>query len=303
MSPLQVAILTGCLVGGGFAIILVPLLPAQPHLAAALDRLNPDRSTTATVPTGPNTEPDLTDRVGLWAQRRLPAALWFRVPTKQLRILRKPLHRHLGEKVLYFLLGLVFPPLITGLLLLFGTTLPITVPALAGLALGAGLSFLPDYNARDDASARRDEFTRSLGAFLDQVAMEKVSGSGPVQALERAAQVGDSWVFARLEEVLNRARLAGLAPWDGLTDLSEELDLPELSRFADTMRISGEEGAAVLSTLRASARGLRIAILTADQATAGAGTERMTLPRTALALVFFVIILTPPVLQILGLTT
>lgn len=303
MSPLQAAILTGCLVGGGLAIILVPLLPAQPHLAAALDRLNPDRSTTVTVSTGPTTEPDLTDRVGLWAQRRLPAALWFRVPTKQLRILRKPLYRYLGEKVLYFLLGLVFPPLITGLLLLFGTTLPVTVPALAGLALGAGLSFLPDYNVRDDASARRDEFTRSLGAFLDQVAMEKVSGSGPVQALERAAQVGDSWVFARLEEVLNRARLAGLAPWDGLTDLSDELDLPELARFADTMRISGEEGAAVLSTLRASARGLRIAILTADQATAGAGTERMTLPRTALALVFFVIILTPPVLQILGLTT
>jgi len=302
MTTLQIAILAGCLVGGGLAIIIVPLLPAQPHLSAALDRLNPDRSAAAALPVlDPTTAPDLTDKVGLWAQRQLPAVLWFRVPTKQLRILRKPLHRFLGEKVLYFLLGLVFPPLLAALLLLFGISLPFAIPTIAGIALGAGLSFLPDYNVRDDAEARRDEFTRSLGAFVDQVAMEKVGGSGPVQALERAAQVGDSWVFARLEEVLNRARLAGLPPWDGLTELADELDLPELGRFADTMRISGEEGAAVLSTLRASARGMRIAILTADQAAAGAGTERMTLPRTALAIMFLIIVMTPPVLQILGL--
>lgn len=302
MTTLQIAILTGCLVGAGLAAIIVPLLPGQPHLAAALDRLNPDRSAAAALPVfDPTAEADLTDKVGLWAQRQLPAALWFRVPTKQLRILRKPLHRFLGEKVLYFLAGLVFPPLLGAVLLLFGIGLPFAIPAIAGLALGAGLSFLPDYNARDDADARRDEFVRSLGAFVDQVAMEKVGGSGPVQALERAAEVGDSWVFARLEEVLNRARLAGLPPWDGLTELADELDLPELARFADTMRISGEEGAAVLSTLRASARGMRIAILTADQAAAGAGTERMTLPRTALAVVFLVIVMTPPVLQILGL--
>jgi len=169
----------------------------------------------------------------------------------------------------------------------------------AGLILGAALSFIPDYNARDDAKTARDEFTRSLGAYIDQVALERAGSSGTVQSMERAAHIGDSWVFARIEEELNRARFAGRPPWDGLTELSEEMDLPELARFADTMRISGEEGAAALPTLRASARSLRIAILTDDQAKAGAGTERMSLPRTALAIVFLLIAGTPPVLHIL----
>jgi len=302
MSALQIVIASGCLLGLGLALLLVPLLPAQPHLATVLDRLNLDRRTT-TAPLGTTTaaegsERDLTDKVGLWAQRRLPAALWFRTPTKQLRIIRKPVHRYLGEKLLYALLGLLFPPVLGAFALLLGLGLPFAIPV-AGLILGAALSFIPDYNARDDAKTARDEFTRSLGAYIDQVAMERAGSSGTVQSMERAAHIGDSWVFARIEEELNRARFAGRPPWDGLTELAEEMDLPELARFADTMRISGEEGAAALPALRASARSLRIAILTDDQAKAGAGTERMSLPRTALAIVFLLIAGTPPVLHIL----
>jgi len=297
MSALQIVITAGCLFGLGLTLVLVPLLPAHPQLEAALERLNPDRTAPTTTTVGGELE--LSDKVGLWAQRRLPAALWFRTPTRELRIIRKPMHRYLGEKVLYFGLGLVFPPLLGAIALLFGIGLPFPIPVLAGLILGTVLSFLPDYNARDDAKTARDEFTRSLGAFIDQVAMERVSGSGAVQALERAAGVGDSWVFARLEEELNRARFAGRPPWDGLTELADELNLPELARFADTMRISGEEGAAVVAALRASARSLRIMILTDDQAKAGAGTERMSLPRTALAIVFLLIAGTPPLLHIL----
>jgi len=303
MSALQIIIASGCLLGLGLALLLVPLLPAQPHLVTVLDRLNPDRRTT-TTPLGTTTttegaERDLTDKVGIWAQRRLPAALWFRTPTQQLRIIRKPLHRYLGEKLLYTLLGLLFPPVLGAFALLLGLGLPFAIPVVAGLILGAALSFIPDYNARDDAKTARDEFTRSLGAYIDQVAMERAGSSGTVQSMERAAHIGDSWVFARIEEELNRARFAGRPPWDGLTELSEEMDLPELARFADTMRISGEEGAAALPTLRASARSLRIAILTDDQAKAGASTERMSLPRTALAIVFLLIAGTPPVLHIL----
>ena len=303
MSALQIISASGCILGLGLALLLVPLLPAQPHLVTVLDRLNPDRRTT-TTPLGTTTaaegsERDLTDKVGIWAQRRLPAALWFRTPTQQLRIIRKPLHRYLGEKLLYTLLGLLFPPVLGAFALLLGLGLPFAIPVVAGLILGAALSFIPDYNARDDAKTARDEFTRSLGAYIDQVAMERAGSSGTVQSMERAAHIGDSWVFARIEEELNRARFAGRPPWDGLTELSEEMDLPELARFADTMRISGEEGAAALPTLRASARSLRIAILTDDQAKAGAGTERMSLPRTALAIVFLLIAGTPPVLHIL----
>lgn len=305
-TSLQLAILAGCLVGGGLAIALLPLLPGQPHLKTALNRLNPDRSIStraidAAPATGSNLE--LPDRVGLWAQRHLPPILWVKVPTRELRIIRKPLHRFYGERVLYALAGLLFPPVLVALLGFGGFSLPITLPVIVSLALAAGMSFLPNISVTTDAKERVDEFTRSLGAFIDQVAMEKVGGAGAVGSLERAAAVGDSWVFARLEEVLNRARLAGQPPWDALTELAEEMGLPDLARFADTMRISGEEGAAVLGTLRASARSLRIAILTRDQAAAGSSTEKMNLPRIALGVVFLLILITPPLLNVAGVVT
>lgn len=303
-TTLQIAILAGCLIGAGIAITVLPLLPGQPHLAAALARLNPDRRATAvdTTPT-PGADLELPDRLGLWAQRRLPSAVWVRIPTRELRIIRKPLHRFYGEKVLYAAAGLVFPSALTAIAGFAGLTVPFAIPVLASLLLAAGMSFLPNISAATEAKERTDEFTRSLGAYIDQVAMEKVAAGGAIGSLERAAAVGDSWVFARLEEVLNRARLAGQPPWDGLTELSEELGLPDLARFADTMRISGEEGAAVLTTLRASARSLRIAILTRDQAAAGSGTEKMNVPRIALGAVFLFILITPPLLQVAGLAT
>lgn len=298
MSPLQIAILIGCLIGGGLAITLLPLLPAQPHLGAALERLNPTRTTSPILTDTTTGDLELPDRVGLWTQRRLPAGVWVKTPSRQLRIIRKPLHRFYREKVLYAAFGLVFPAFVNAMLWVGGFALPVAIPVVVGLALAAGMSFLPNVSVRDDAAKMKAEFTRSLGAYIDQVAMEKVAAGGAIGSLERAAEVGDSWVFARIEEVLNRSRLAGQPPWDGLTDLADELELPELARFADTMRISGEEGAAVLTTLRASARSLRIAILTGDQAAAGAGTERMTLPRIALAVVFLTLIVTPPLLGV-----
>ena len=45
----------------------------------------------------------------------LPAGVWGRTPSRELAILRMPLARFYGEKVLYALLGLAIPPLLTAL--------------------------------------------------------------------------------------------------------------------------------------------------------------------------------------------
>jgi hypothetical protein len=83
--------------------------------------------------------------------------------------------------------------------------------------------FLPDYNARDDAKKARVEFARALGAYIDLVALERNSGSGSRQAMEAAAEIGDSWVFRRLGEELARSRWSGQAPWEALHGLADEL--------------------------------------------------------------------------------
>ncbi|MCO7220836.1 type II secretion system F family protein [Klenkia sp. PcliD-1-E] len=298
MSTMQLAILAGGLVGLGVAIIVWRLAPAQPQLAQALARLSPER-TNQTV-SAATSNGSLTDRLGLRIQRTMPGASLGRTPTAELRMLRIPVHRYYGEKALFFLVGLVFPALAYALLTVLGLTPPIVLPVAAGLAFGAVLSFIPDYNARSEAKLARVEFSYALCSYIDLVALERQNGSGSTQAMEIAATMGDSWVFQRIREELARARWAGTTPWESLTELAQEISLPELAELADVMRLSGEEGATVYNTLRARAASIRNALLADELTQANADGERMTLPVTALALVFLVLLAFPAVLRILN---
>ena len=300
MTTLRLAVLAGCLIGLGVSLIIWRLVPAQIHLGDALERLSPSRlSDPATQPIQAGS---LQDRLGIWAQRHLPVVSYIKVPTHELALLRIPVHRYLGEKALYALIGLLFPTVATVVFGVLGLHLPIVFPVLGSLLLAIGLSFLPDITARTQAGAAREEFARALGAYIDLVALERHAGSGATQSLEKAAEIGDSWVFRRLREELHRAGLAGTPPWDGLTELAAELGLPELADLGDIMRLSGEEGATVYDTLRARSAGLRTALLAREHEKANAAGERMTMPVSALALIFLALLAAPAILRIVGST-
>jgi Flp pilus assembly protein TadB len=302
-AGLTAAVLLGATGGLGAALIVRELLPSDPHLASALNRLAP-------APVGPGApvveQPAddggtaaLEHRVGVWAQRYLLDAPFVRIPTRELLLLRITVARHLGQKVLMALLGLLFPAVFVVVLAALGFTLPVALPALFGLMLAAVLFVVPDLDVARKAAAAREEFARATSAYLDLTALERAAGAGATQSLEQAATVGDSWVFVRLREQLVRARLSGTPPWDGLHDLSDELGLPELSDLADIMRLSGEEGAAVADTLRARSRGLRAALLTKEQTRANEESERMVVPVALLGLIFLVILGAPAIVRIL----
>lgn len=176
--------------------------------------------------------------------------------------------------------------------------LPVTIPVLGGLLLGAVLSLLPAYNARSDAAVAREEFARAVGAFTDLTALERQAGAGSTQALESAAAVGDSWVFARIREELARARWAGKPPWDALGDLGASLQVPGLGDLADIMRMSGEQGVAVYDALRARAAANRDAVLAADHARANRASEALAIPTAALGIVFLGLLATPAIIRI-----
>jgi Flp pilus assembly protein TadB len=303
-AGLTAALLLGALGGLGLALIVRELLPSDPHLASALARLAPARvGTAAPALEQPAAEQGSTGalehQVGLWAQRYLLDAPFVRVPTRELLLLRIPVARHLGTKVLMALLGLLFPAVFVVVLAAAGSSLPVALPAVAALGLAAVLFVVPDLDIARRAAAAREEFARATSAYLDLTALERAAGAGATQSLEQAATVGDSWVFVRLREQLVRARLSGNPPWDGLHDLADELGLPELSDLADIMRLSGEEGAAVADTLRARSRGLRAALLTKEQTRANEQSERMVVPVALLGLIFLVILGAPAIVRIL----
>ena len=295
-TGLQLALAGGVLVGLGVALLLWQLAPAHPDLADALQRLSPRAHRVEAIPGAA----DSRQRLGVWALKRLPAAVWARTPTRDLALLRIPLARFYGEKVLYAVVGLCIPPLLTALFYLLDLPLPVVIPVVATIGLATVMFWLPDVNVRDDAKKARAEFARALSAYIDLVALERHSGSGTRQAMEVAADVGDDWVFRRLGEELARSRWSGLPPWQALHVLSTELGLPELADLADIMRLSGQEGAQVYGNLRARSAGMRSAMLNAELAKANEIGERMSIPMSILGVIFLALLICPALLRILG---
>lgn len=299
-SGLQLAITGGGLVALGVVLLVIRLLPAEPDLAEALGRLRPSRARPAAV--RPAASVTGKERIGLWAISTLPPGVWVRTPTRELALLRIPLARFYGEKITFAFLGLVIPPVLTFFFGVIGLGFPVVIPAMASLTLTAVMFFLPNYNAVDDARKARLEFARALGAYIDLVALERHNGSGVRQAMESAAEVGDSWVFTRLSEELTRSRWSGLPPWEALHALADELGLPELDDFADIMRLSGEEGASVYRNLRARSAAMRTAMLNDEIAEANALGERMTIPGSLLGVIFMALLVAPSLLRMFNTT-
>jgi Flp pilus assembly protein TadB len=292
-TGLQLMVLAGGLLGLGVALLVIRLVPAQPDLADALERLTPSRP----APSATTQAVGGKEKLGLWAMRALPPGLWVRTPRRELALLRIPLARFYGEKLTFAGLGLVIAPLLGWFFDLLGLGFPVAVPAIGSLALAAVMFFLPNYNAVDDARRARLEFTRALGAYIDLVALERNNGAGVRQSMEAAARIGDSWVFTRLGEELTRSRWSGVPPWDALHALADELGLPELDDFADIMRLSGEEGASVYANLRARSAAMRTAMLNDEITEANAVGERMTIPGSLLGVIFMALLVAPSLLR------
>jgi hypothetical protein len=297
-TGLQLALLGGFLVTAGVVLLVSRLVPARPDLADALDRLSPEarRLSGGVEPEGSSS----AERLGRWGMRMFPMAVWGQAPAQQLALLRISTVRFYGEKLLFGMLGLLVVPLLSVLLAVLGWRLPVVLPVVATIGLAVGMFFLPDYNVRDEAKRARTEFARALGAYADLVALERNAGSGPRQALEVAAAVGDSWVFRRLREELAFSSWSGEHPWQALRRLSQELGVAELGDLADIVRLSGEEGAQIYGQLRARSAAMRAAMLNDEVAYANAVGEKLSIPMSLLGVIFLVILIAPALMRVMG---
>jgi Flp pilus assembly protein TadB len=302
MTGLQLALASGTLIGLGLALLVWRLAPSDPDLIDALDRLSPDhvvpRRGAGSVDEDAAEAASVVDRVGVWALKNVPGGAWGNVPRKDLAVLQISETRFYGEKVVWAFLGLVLPPLLATFFTLIGLPLPFVIPTFGSVALAALFWFMPNYNAADDAKKARIEFNRALGAYIDMVATGVRDGASGQQALRAAAEVGDKWVFKRIERELRRASYMTRAPWDSLHALADELGVPELDDLADIMQQSGQDGSQIYTNLRARAAALRSAMLSAEVGKANAASERMYIPASLLGVVFMAILVAPSMLRL-----
>ena len=271
--------------------------PAKPDLTSALDRLDASKvptflSADTLAPTG-----SLPERVG----NRLLADLGDRIalPLRDLNLLRISPAEHLGKRVLFALYGLVVPLLLQAVLALGGVPFPFVVPAGLSLGLAALFWLWPGREVAKQAAEARLIVRHAAASYLERVALARVANSGAAQALTDTARVGGNFIFERMRQVFHQADLAGVTPWDALKQLGEELDIPELTRPADTLALAGD-GAAVYTTLQAQARQLRIALLSDQKAKANEASAAMILPVTFAVILMITFVMIPLTITILG---
>lgn len=292
----QIGVLGGAAAGGGLILAARGLWPSRrPDPVAVLDRLDPaKRAQPAPRSSGPARVNHPLQR--LFGQKFLDAAAssaLVRPPHADLALLGISVEGYVAMRLASGLLGLLIPPLLTGLAVTFGIAVPFEVPLAATIAVGAVLFISADQDVRRKAAAARAEFRTILQRYMELIALERAANIGAVQALEEAGAASQSWVMLRINRTLLEASYASNPPWDYLRELAGEIAVPALRDLADTMRASGEDGAAVYTRLLARSEALRNELQTDDRAAAEEGSERMIVPMSLLAVCFIVAIIYP----------
>ncbi|MDM4721947.1 type II secretion system F family protein [Micromonospora sp. WMMA1363] len=279
--PLAVAVTAGATVGLGVYLVVRELVPATPALGPALRRLHQPPGSRASAP---------TDRRLEWLTG---LARWLRPPHQRLALLDRTPEQYALSLLLSALIGLASPSLFAVALAVLGVRLPVSVPVLASLGLALVCALLAHRAMLAKADAAREEFRAAVCTYLDLVALQLSAAHGPVQSLERAAEICDGWVFDRIREALRIAQLQMHSPWEELRELAGRIGIPELGDVGAIMRSSGDEGAQVHETLRSRADALRDQIRTDNLARAEGVTSRLDIPGALLVFVLLAFAMYP----------
>ena len=291
LGPFMVA---GMVVGAGALLIIMGTLRSPVRLAdafAALDGSVPETREAHSEHRG-------LEALGDWLHvtRRLP------LTHNQQRLLLlsgRSVADFFAEKLVLTTTGLLLPAIWFVIQVVLGNpTTP--VPLLLGPVLGVGGYFLADLRLARTSRRMSRSTSEAVHTFFDLVALERLANASATQAVTQAATISGAPLFRRMTAGLERCRLEQTTPWRELHRIAEEWDVPELSDFADIMRLE-EQGAALAETLQARVRELREGHLAQQRSRAQEDTEALTIWMTLPALILGLGFIIPPLFTLIGL--
>jgi tight adherence protein C len=302
------SLLSGAVLGLGVYALLRVFVRPRPGVATMLARIEGGhRSMTTHTATGFERSSGLEQRLqsgfGRLADRLEVMAVdrgWeLGRQRADLALMGRARGAHLAAKTAaglgLFLLG----PVVWSILRVAGVPLPTAIPAFAALLLGALGFFLPDLILRQEAAKRRRDFTRTVGIFLDLVAMNLAGGRGLPEALLAAATVGDHWSLVRIRQALANARLYGTTPWVALGELGREIAVEELQDLSGALTLAADDGAKIRASLSARAATMRRKELTQAEGEEGEKSQSMLVAQMLISTGFLVFLAYPAVAQLL----
>lgn len=285
----------GCMFGAAVCLLVYALVPPRPQLAPAVRRWERQRAQRlAGAQTGARGF-DLSSqqrKLGRWLVTQLTRrGITMTKLRANLNLTDTSLEAHMVRKCAYGLFGLLMPTVtVTLLYATSGTTLGITVPAVAGIVFGAIMFWLPDLSAAQAAEERRHDLRRALSSYLDLVSMSLAGGRGIPEALPTCARIGSGWAFELIRDTVDEARYVGATPWGALGELGERTGLQELADLGAALTLVADDGAKVRSSLAARAATLRRRQLAEDEGAAGESDQTIQLAQVVLAIGFFIFI-------------
>lgn len=310
MSPLLWPMLAGALVGLGVYLFIRVMLRPRPGVATVVARIDAgsrsmqthtmsefDTSFAEMSARGRSVMTALADRLEVVAARR---GWEMRRHRADLTILNRSVGAMLATKIVSGLILLLAAPLVWGALRLGGLEIGPSVPLGLGLLLAVGGFFLPDLSLRGEADKRRREFRRTVGIFLDLVAMNLAGGRGLPEALLAASSVSDHWSVVRIRQTLANARLFGTTPWEALGQLGKDIGLDELESLSGALLLAADDGAKIRASLSARATTMRRKELSEAEGDEGERSQSMLVAQMLLVIAFLVYLAYPALMALMS---
>lgn len=299
-------LLTGALFGLGVYALVRALLRPRPGVATLVARID---AGTRSMQTHTMSEYDasfigmssrtrtlmngLADRLEVLAAQR---GWQLQRQRSDLAILNRTVGAMLATKIVTGALMFALAPVIWAILRFSGIELSATVPLAVALVFGLLGFLLPDLALRSEAEKRRKEFRRTVGIFLDLVAMNLAGGRGLPEALLSASSVSDHWSLVRIRQALANARLFGTTPWEALGDLGREINLEELENLSGALVLAADDGAKIRQSLTARAATMRRRQLTQAEGDEGEKSQSMLVAQLLLLMAFLIYLGYPAVI-------
>ncbi|MDA2956955.1 MAG: type II secretion system F family protein [Actinomycetota bacterium] len=198
--------------------------------------------------------------------------------------------RYASEQVICAALAFSTPIAMYVVLGIGGVNFPIPMVVLLSATFGVLGLQIPRLTLTQKARRARVNFRSSLSSYLDLVSIMLSGGAGIETALVAAARVGDGPTYRVITDSLDVARSTGRSPWEVLAEEGRRIGVDELPELAATVKLGGEQGARMTSSLVAKAASLRQKHMAEVEAAANSSTERMGLPMVLMFVAFLVLL-------------
>lgn len=297
MNPTLLIFIPGAIGGLGLALLLLAFAPRSIRAVDVLTRYDAVQFEQNAIDAD-NSSRKTSERVGSWLYVRAGGIPGFTPPLRELDLIVFSPSAYYFRKFVLAMLGLVAPVILAGILSISSGQV-VVYPAILCPVLAVALWFVTDFQLRAEAGRRRREFTRFVTVYLELVAVALLGNSTPDAALSAAANVSDSWVFARIRREYRIADTTRSSKWQALERLGDTVGVAALGEMARVMRMSDAQ-VSVREQLRAAGDKLRNEVITDDATQAARVSNQMQLPIMLTIIPVLALVLIPTVLQFLG---